>query len=41
MEVSSKFWVGFIILIITLLSLDMFVFHKKRRSRKYKKKHYG
>ncbi|ULB33833.1 MULTISPECIES: TerC family protein [Proteiniphilum] len=29
MEVSSKFWVGFIILIITLLSLDMFVFHKK------------
>ncbi len=30
MEVSSKFWVGFIILIITLLSLDMFVFHKKK-----------
>ena len=29
MEVGSMFWVGFIILIIFLLALDMFVFHKK------------
>jgi tellurite resistance protein TerC len=29
MEVSSMFWVGFIILIVFLLALDMFVFHKK------------
>jgi tellurite resistance protein TerC len=29
METSSTFWVGFLILIIILLSLDMFVFHKK------------
>lgn len=29
MEVGSMFWVGFIILIVLLLALDMFVFHKK------------
>jgi len=29
MEVSSTFWFGFIILVIVLLALDMFVFHKK------------
>lgn len=29
MEVSSAFWIGFIILVIVLLALDMFVFHKK------------
>lgn len=29
MEVSSVFWIGFVILIIVLLALDMFVFHKK------------
>ncbi|MEA4918320.1 TerC/Alx family metal homeostasis membrane protein [Proteiniphilum sp.] len=29
MEVSSAFWIGFIILIIVLLLLDMFAFHKK------------
>ena len=29
MEVGSMFWVGFIILIVFLLALDMFVFHKK------------
>lgn len=29
MEVSSTFWIGFIILVIVLLALDMFVFHKK------------
>lgn len=29
MEVSSSFWVGFIIFIIVLLFLDMFAFHKK------------
>jgi len=29
MEVSSTFWIGFIILIVVLLVLDMFVFHKK------------
>lgn len=29
MEISSFFWIGFIILIILLLLLDMFLFHKK------------
>ena len=29
MEVGSLFWIGFIILIVFLLALDMFVFHKK------------
>lgn len=29
MEVSSTFWIGFIILVMILLSLDMFVFNKK------------
>lgn len=29
MEISSAFWIGFIVLIIVLLLLDMFVFHKK------------
>lgn len=29
MEVGSTFWIGFIILVIVLLVLDMFVFHKK------------
>ena len=29
MEVSSGFWIGFVLLIIVLLALDMFVFHKK------------
>ncbi|MDO5665298.1 MAG: TerC family protein [Bacteroidia bacterium] len=29
MEVSSSFWIGFIILVVVLLSLDMFVFNKK------------
>lgn len=29
MEVGSVFWIGFIILIVFLLALDMFVFHKK------------
>lgn len=29
MEVNSTFWIGFIILIIVLLLLDMFAFHKK------------
>lgn len=29
MAVGSSFWIGFIILIIILLILDMFVFHKK------------
>src|SRR5690554_3225549 len=29
MEVSSTFWIGFIILVVVLLALDMFVFHKK------------
>lgn len=29
MVISSVFWIGFIILIIILLALDMFVFHKK------------
>ena len=29
MEVNSIFWIGFIFLIIVLLALDMFVFHKK------------
>ncbi len=29
MEVSSTFWFGFIILVVVLLVLDMFVFHKK------------
>lgn len=29
MEVSSSFWIGFIILVMILLSLDMFVFNKK------------
>lgn len=29
MEVGSSFWIGFVILIIILLALDMFVFHKK------------
>jgi tellurite resistance protein TerC len=29
MEVNSAFWIGFIILIIVLLLLDMFAFHKK------------
>lgn len=29
MEVSASFWIGFIILVVILLSLDMFVFNKK------------
>ncbi len=29
MEVNSAFWIGFIVLIIVLLLLDMFAFHKK------------
>lgn len=29
MEINSAFWIGFIVLIIVLLLLDMFVFHKK------------
>lgn len=29
MEVSTAFWIGFILLIIVLLVLDMFLFHKK------------
>lgn len=29
METSSVFWIGFLILIVVLLILDMFVFHKK------------
>lgn len=29
MEVSSTFWIGFILFVIFLLALDMFVFHKK------------
>ena len=29
MEVTSSFWIGFIILVVILLSLDMFVFNKK------------
>ena len=29
MEVSASFWIGFIILVVVLLSLDMFVFNKK------------
>lgn len=29
MEVSAAFWIGFIILVITLLAIDIFVFHKK------------
>lgn len=29
MVIDSAFWIGFIILIIVLLALDMFVFHKK------------
>jgi tellurite resistance protein TerC len=29
MEVSSSFWIGFIILVIALLSLDMFLFNRK------------
>ena len=29
MEVSSTFWIGFIILVVVLLALDRFVFHKK------------
>jgi tellurite resistance protein TerC len=29
METSSTFWIGFLILIVVLLALDMFVFHKK------------
>lgn len=29
MEVSASFWIGFIILVVALLSLDMFVFNKK------------
>lgn len=29
MAIGSAFWIGFIILIIVLLALDMFVFHKK------------
>ena len=29
MAIGSEFWIGFIILIIVLLALDMFVFHKK------------
>lgn len=30
-EVSATFWIGFLILVLFLLSLDMFVFYKKRR----------
>ena len=29
MIISSAFWIGFLILIVVLLALDMFVFHKK------------
>lgn len=29
MEVSANFWIGFIVLVIICLALDMFVFHKK------------
>lgn len=29
MEVNSAFWIGFIVLILVLLFLDMFAFHKK------------
>lgn len=32
MEVSSPFWIGFIVLIIILLVLDMFVFQKKGKA---------
>lgn len=37
MEVSSSFWIGFIILVIILLALDMFVFNKKGEVVKVKK----
>ncbi|WP_298650570.1 TerC family protein [uncultured Proteiniphilum sp.] len=37
MEVNSAFWIGFIVLIIVLLSLDMFVFHKKGEAVNVKK----
>lgn len=37
MEVSSSFWIGFIILVIILLALDMFVFNKKHTVIKVKK----
>lgn len=37
MEVGSAFWIGFVVLIILLLALDMFVFHKKGEEVKIKK----
>ncbi|MBP9032073.1 MAG: TerC family protein [Dysgonomonadaceae bacterium] len=37
MEVSATFWIGFLILVLFLLSLDMFVFHKKGERVKVKK----
>lgn len=36
-EVSATFWIGFLILVLFLLSLDMFVFHKKGERVKVKK----
>lgn len=37
MNVDSSFWVGFIILVIVLLLLDLFAFHKKGEDVKVKK----
>jgi tellurite resistance protein TerC len=36
-EISATFWIGFLILVLFLLSLDMFVFHKKGERVKVKK----
>ena len=36
-EVSATFWIGFLILVLFLLSIDMFVFHKKGERVKVKK----
>jgi tellurite resistance protein TerC len=36
-KVSATFWIGFLILVLFLLSLDMFVFHKKGERVKVKK----
>lgn len=36
MNISIDFWIGFIVLVAVLLSLDLFVFHKKNETMKVK-----
>lgn len=36
MEVSILFWIGFVVFVVVMLSLDLFVFHKKDETMKVK-----